>query len=354
MFYYCDAIICYSLIVIYSISLQFQYDSISPLNECQTKEAKRLCIFDMAYKSNGQKYDIGGTFAGDTPELHFYYTITTKLYHCYIINLFVFYRSVGAFVLGISNSTKFSTQDINTSDASDYIFLPQELKWKTFRSIVPNESHHIKSYCFSRNDLEIIADKGLCIPIAIDTNPLCLLDIGAVQLIKSNHNLSELLQKDKNFTMISISGRKYEINKIVLLAHSPVLREIVRNTNSNTLMLDIDDSKMEILLEYLYTGTIHDIVPQKHDSIFGVAEQFQLDNLKILQNVICEQMNINNAIDLLVLSEKHNLFNLRREVFTFIKENPAVLDSESWKNLKDLDLTKKIFKELALSQKMQM
>lgn len=172
-----------------------------------------------------------------------------------------------------------------------------------------------------------------------------------VKRIKLDHDFGGLLsQQDKtDFILESASRKQYKTHKIILAAHSPVLREMIKNSTSQ--FIDSSDNDMELLLQFIYTGTIKDILTQDCMKLLEIADKFKIHNLFLLtQNAIYEQIDEKNAIEIAIISEKYELDDLQQNVFNFIKNKPEVLESEGWKNLNDVNLAKKLFQFIQTSK----
>ncbi|XP_041973695.1 uncharacterized protein LOC121729293 isoform X1 [Aricia agestis] len=323
-----------------SVPIEFYTDSISPLNKCQTSKARRICIFDLCSKlKNNDKYDIGGTYTDDEPDLWFFFTTTRCLGSKNLLNLFVHHRKSGHFAIGILKSVKIVS--CTMEDANK--FGRGMLLWKSFVSPCPDMSHHVTTYC-----LPEIKNQALCIPISIETNPSSVMSKMTKKRTELNKSLSLALNQNKpDFVLESASRTKYSTHKLILAGHSPVLRELVKNTHNNTAFIDISDQDMKLLLEFLGTGNIKDVGKLNLLQVLELAVKFKLDRLLyILQTEMEKQLNIENAIDFAVLSEKYQMEKIQKTIFVFIRKNPSVMDTEGWNNLKDVNLTKKLFKEV--------
>ncbi|XP_034828097.1 uncharacterized protein [Maniola hyperantus] len=339
-----------------SKQIEFSKESVSGLNECFTDQAQRLCIFDLAVKlTNSDHYDIGGTYkqkSNTKSELWFYCTTSVCPQNNYILSIFACYRNEGSVSIGISDTSTIKKIRIYGDDddgLSTYCTLPETLCWKTYKSCELDESHHVKSFCFSKEDLKLLNKQILCIPIKIKINTACVVDKETLQRIKRNHNLSKLFKReeDTDFVLESTSGKKYEVHKILLGAHSLILRNILKDSPSGSLVLDINDDRMERLLEYIYTGSVKDISEHNWCQLIELANKFKLDNLfKETEYAISQQFSVTNAVDIAVMSEKYKLETIQQKVFEFIRSHPQVLDTDGWNNLNNVALTKKLFKEI--------
>ncbi|XP_061709650.1 uncharacterized protein LOC133519628 [Cydia pomonella] len=317
------------------------HDDISSLHKRQTTSAKHLCIYDIFNKLQRYgEYDIGGTFTDNEPDLWFYFNTSFCPGNKCLLNLFVCLRKVGSFSIGISKSPEVTHGPV-TANSPGRSYLPYEFKWQVFKSNQPDEKYFVKTYCFTPKNLE---GRILCIPIVIKTDPASPFNMDLIKQIKLNHDFGELLSKQEktNYIIESASRKQYQVHKIILAAHSPLLRNKVKN-DTNSLFLDINDNDMELLLQFLYTGTIKDILRQDCINLLDIAGKFELGNLFFLvQYAIAEQINVANCMEIALISERYNLEKLQTTVFQFIKENSEVYETEGWKNLNDVNLIKKM------------
>lgn len=319
-------------------------------HKCQSWNATKLCIYDAAFKLKQiDTYDIGGTYSETGPELWFYYSTTLCPGNNYLLNLFVCHRTTGNFSIGISNSNEL-THKKKHKDICGQSTLPETLTWYTFRSAQPNEKYYIKTFCFNETNTKALESNTLNVPITIVMNST-VINSDVVKRIKLDHDFGGLLtQQDKtDFVLESASRKQYKAHKIILAAHSQVLREMIKNSTSE--FIDISDNDMELLLQFIYTGTIKDILNQDWVKLLEIADRFKLNNLFLLtQNAIGEQINEKNAVEIALISEKYNLEQLQQNVFNFIKNKPEVMESEGWKNLNDVNLAKKLFQFMHTSK----
>ncbi|XP_053601925.1 uncharacterized protein LOC128670353 [Plodia interpunctella] len=293
--------------------------------QCQSTDAKRLCIHDFKQKyMSDNHYDLGGTYTGSESDLWFYITTTTFAEKGHLINLFVCHRKVGVVVItvtlnGVTNS-------------------------HIFKSNKPNENYHLKTFSVTEELIASTNENVLFIPVTVEIEPAQLVDPEVIKKIKNDNSLGEKLRiKNTDFVLESISGTQYAVHKLVLCAHSPVLRELVKSSAKTSAFLDISDEYMNLLIQFLYTGTVTDVHKTECMRLQELACKFELSNLFLLaQHYICDQINVENAVDIAVLAKKYNLDKLWEKVCTFIQENPAVLSTEKWKAVDDIDLAKNI------------
>ncbi|CAK1548065.1 unnamed protein product [Leptosia nina] len=325
--------------------LQFQKSTISCVQECEASNAERLCIFDISRKLDyGNEYDIGGAFIKKNPELWFYMTTEICPSNIIILNLFVCHRNIGYINLGISNSNERATD----SKQEDYVFLSESLSWKSFKSSKKDQCHYIKSFIFHTNDVESLVKKTLIIPIKIDVTPNFNLNLELVKRVQAKHAIGGIIRKETpDFTLESATHKKFPTHKVVLCTQSPVLKDLIKNSTADSMFFDTTDDVLELLTEYLYSGTIKDITKYDNEVLLELGEKFKLDNLMpFIENAIIEKITIDNVIETAQLAQKHRLQSVERKVYKYFKDNPDILQTDAWKNLVDVVLTKKLLEHL--------
>ncbi|XP_050356460.1 uncharacterized protein LOC126777492 [Nymphalis io] len=328
-----------------NINVEFHRDAVTALNQCPTLKARKLCVFNLDYKlHHSDQYDIGGTYSKQKPNLWFYCTTTVCPGGNYLLNIFVCHRNTGTFKINISDiETCIQMKDVTSF--SKYLLLPNKMTSKTFRSSQIDKNHYIKSFCFSKEVVDNL-HKTLSIPIEIELKPKCPVDKEILRKIKFRHCSSGMFQRQENtdFILESKSGNKYDVHKVLLATHSNVLRDIIKNSESNSTVVDMNDDEIEVLLEYLYSITDKSILDETLFKLQDVANRYKLGNLiPLMQYELFQKLTVKNAIDIFVLTDKYKLENMQKIVTLFIKNNPEVLETEGWKNLNDVNLTKKLY-----------
>ncbi|XP_014359880.2 uncharacterized protein LOC106711959, partial [Papilio machaon] len=321
---------------------------VSPLNNCQTKEARRLYIYDIGTKLNtpGQ-YDIGGTYTEDESDLWFFCSTSLCPGYQYLLNVFVCHRKPGIISVGISTSDVL-TYKVNIGTVTNNV-LPDSLSWQTLRAVEADEINHIKTFCFTETDMVRMKYETLIVPLSIEWEPKCFVSDSVIKRVKLKHNFGELLSNEssKDFELKTPSGKVYKIHKLILAAQSPVLRKTLKNLNEKSLLLDICDNDLELLLQFFYTGAINNVSEQNCIQLLEIAGRFELRSLFLfMQDVVKKQITVENAMDIAIISEKYKLEDMQKNIFQFIKEHPQVLNTESWKKLNDINLTKKLLENI--------
>lgn len=321
---------------------------VSPLNNCQTKEAKRLCIYDVGTKLNTpDQYDIGGTYTKEESDLWFFCSTSLCPGYQYLLNIFVCHRKPGNISVGISASDVLKYK-VNIGSVTNNV-LPSSLSWQTLRAVEADEINHVRTFCFTEMDMVRMKYETLIIPLSIVWEPKCLVLESVIKRVKVKHDFGDLLSNEdnKDLELKTPSGRTYKIHRLVMAAHSPVLRNAIKNLKDNSLFLDINDRDLELLLKFMYTGTIRNVSELNCIHLLEMAGKFELRSLFLyMQNVIKTQITVENAMDIAVISEKYKLEDMQKNIFQFVKEHPQVLNTPSWKKLNDINLTKKLLENI--------
>lgn len=323
--------------------------NISSVNRCNTNDARRLCIFDSFYKFYMEgSYDIGGCYMDDKPDLWFYYTTTVCPEQVYLINLFVCHRRTGSFALGISNSNELSYQMLNDCKTAK---LPDTLTWYRFQSSQEDQSHYVKTFSFNCQQKNNLQNTFLYIPVSITMQPTFSLNSELIESIKLEHNSMKISSLEReDFVLISANGTKYPVHKIIVAAHSTILREMMKESTS-ALHLDEVDNEVELLIQYVYTGIVKDISNRDIIKLFEIAHKYELTPLfNVTKYLIGKKIDVNNAVDVALLAKKYNLEELQAKVFDFIKKYPDVLNTEGWKKLNDVELAKSLFRHSQIKE----
>lgn len=329
--------------------------TVSPLHKCITEKARRLCIFDLAKKlKHSSDYDIGGTYTTGpmlSPEFWFLYKTSYGPGDIFLLSLFVCHRMVGGFSIGVPNFSDLIYTEA-TNDCSAKSTGTGKITWHSYNSIEKDQLFYIKTYSFSEKDVKALNDKTVYIPIIIQINSINPINEDLLSKIKIKHSFSDLLNKeeDKDLKIETATGKEFGVHRIVLAAHSSVLKEMVNNNNPVIKLKDIADEDMELLIEFLYTGTIKNVFKNDNQKLILIAERFKLRSLfTLIQHVIIEQIDVDNALDIALMSEEYNLVELQKVAFDFIKKNHKVLETEAWKKLNDIVFMKKLFQYIYTS-----
>lgn len=323
--------------------LQFYPGAVSGIHKCQSSEASSLVIYDIVHKLRTDIYHIGGTYTGGNPDLWFYYSISVCPGGNFLLNVLVCHRYAGVFSIGISDASQLTFKE--KTDYPHQLHLPETLSWHTYLSGHADESHYLRTYNLTKSHVQMLENKILCIPIKIDISCQQIFNNKVIKQIKLNHDFGDLYTKQVNtdFILESVTRRQFGVHQIIVAVHSPVLRELMKHSPSNTAFVDISDHDMELLLQFIYTGTIKEVFRCDCFKLLEIADRFQLKDLFLLtQYAIMEQIDAKNAVKVAVLAEKYSLEKLQASVFGYLKTHPEIFATEDWKSLNNENLTKKV------------
>lgn len=154
-------------------------------------------------------------------------------------------------------------------------------------------------------------------------------------LSNSNHTLCNDLKKIiqsshefKDFT-IKIGDDEFKVHKLILAARSSVLKEMIQN-NIDAKSLHLVDITVEIfreILNFIYTDELPTNENIDYEQLFIVTKRLNIELLmKNAAEKLITKVNADNALELLAISNKHNIDGLRRKSFNKIKK---MLENES-------------------------
>ena len=154
--------------------------------------------------------------------------------------------------------------------------------------------------------------------------------------------LVSVCTKENTDTGIECDGETYFCHSIVLKARSPVFYNLLANGTDKIRIDGVKSNTMELIIKYLYSSKI-DVNQENLVDLIVSAYKFELPNLqeKCL-SYFKNQLNVNNAIDVLIVSQKMQieefkllaLSKISKHRLRFIKEpefkikmmnNPEVL-----------------------------
>jgi len=137
----------------------------------------------------------------------------------------------------------------------------------------------------------------------------------------------------KDFTIV-IGDQEFNVHKLLLIARSPTLADILRNNPcvENLNLIDIPVKIFEKVLNFIYTDEYSCEDDTNLLQLFAAAGRLKINKLK--ENVaskILDQINSENALDVLKLSNKYDHNELREKSFMKIKEMyPKMCFIDEW------------------------
>lgn len=159
----------------------------------------------------------------------------------------------------------------------------------------------------------------------------------SLQLEKSKHfqiqqqssfqlDIKNFLQ-NQNFKdfRIQVDDREFQVHKFILAARSPTLAEFIQqNPNADFLILDdISVGIFEIILMYIYSdelpGDNRDI---NYLHLYAAASRLDIVELKTFAaSKVMDNINQQNAVEVLMLSNKHKHYEMKQKAFEEIKKS---------------------------------
>ncbi|KAL3942969.1 MAG: hypothetical protein SGBAC_002920 [Bacillariaceae sp.] len=157
--------------------------------------------------------------------------------------------------------------------------------------------------------------------------------IGVPPMSLVNDFLKLVNQPETSDTTFIVEGQEVYAHRAILAVRSEYFRALLFNgllresvtADSETEPISIQDVSHSVflkVLEYLYTDTIQEVTLELGMHLLIASEQFMLDRLKALcEDLIRREINVHNAINILVVSHQHNALGLKEIALSFILEN---------------------------------
>ena len=144
----------------------------------------------------------------------------------------------------------------------------------------------------------------------------------------SSKNLYETIFEDKCYADVTliVDDHKIKAHKCILAASSPDFATMLKQTQNkkvkNTFTLpDLSYDAANEMLRFIYTKKVdrlHDIA----NDLIVAAHKYGLIELKELcVKYLCENINFDNALELIIIAEQHSAKDLKDSVFDFIIKN---------------------------------
>ncbi|XP_057326789.1 speckle-type POZ protein B-like [Microplitis mediator] len=142
------------------------------------------------------------------------------------------------------------------------------------------------------------------------------------------HTGNYLLNTEFSDIVIKVQDKKFPVHKIILASQSRVFEEMITNLmkdQENTICLpDIKVEVVDELLTFLYHGKLVKAIDDNDllMELFETAEIYKIDALKDrCAMILSVNLNIDNVLRLLELSETYNSVVLKQRAITFIINN---------------------------------
>ena len=135
-------------------------------------------------------------------------------------------------------------------------------------------------------------------------------------------------EKFKDFK-IQVDDREFHVHKFLLTARSPTFADIILNNPEveNLNLVDIPVDIFEIILKFLYTDELPPVEDLNDLRVFAAAGRLKIAELKnFAATHAMNQINGDNALEVLNLSNKYEHVELRQKSFGEIKkEYPKIM-----------------------------
>ncbi|KAG5678941.1 hypothetical protein PVAND_008560 [Polypedilum vanderplanki] len=126
----------------------------------------------------------------------------------------------------------------------------------------------------------------------------------------------------KDFT-IKIGSMEFKAHKFVLVARSPTFANIIKeNVHAEYLnLLDISTDIFQVILDFIYTDEFPENIQIDKIELFKVSERLKIEKLKnFAAEKLLDEINSENALEILKLSIKYKNDQLRQKSFEEIKK----------------------------------
>ena len=147
-------------------------------------------------------------------------------------------------------------------------------------------------------------------------------------------------------TLVNVKSKKnFAAHKAILSIRSPVFRQMfqheMREKATNRVEIeDTEDKVLHEMLTFIYTGKAPSIVSmtgtQGLQDLFCIADKYEICRLKeMCAEAMCKNLSSSNAVNTLLLADKHSSYALREACIEFIAGHASqVMATQEWKDLK--------------------
>jgi BTB/POZ domain len=143
-------------------------------------------------------------------------------------------------------------------------------------------------------------------------------------------DLNTLMDDKTNCDLqITVKKQKIDAHRSILTARSPVFAAMLKHdmsekmTNSVTIS-DIDAPVFTKMLQFMYTGDCD--VGTSAEDLYAAADKYDIQDLKeMCEEQMQKNVNVDNAVRMLILSDARQSRNLKEHAIAFINQNAAAL-----------------------------
>ena len=151
-------------------------------------------------------------------------------------------------------------------------------------------------------------------------------------------DFSQLLKTSAHSdVVIKCQNEDIPCHKSILSARSPVFAAMFQHNmseaqNHEVDILDLAPSTVHLMLEYIYSG--HFQQTANTEDLLPAADKYELTQLKSACELsLSRTVNMNNCLDLLILSDIHSASQLQKACLAFTVTNlTKIMSSLSWKS----------------------
>jgi len=137
---------------------------------------------------------------------------------------------------------------------------------------------------------------------------------------------------------ITCEGRTFKCHKNILAGRSSVFdamftHDMEENRSSKVDIQDLDGETVHDMIVYIYSGKVEKI-DDKATGLLSAAEKYDLKELKqMCEESLCTNINTDNVLDMLVLSDLHGAASVRTLSLKFIVENgKEIVSQDGWRD----------------------
>ena len=156
--------------------------------------------------------------------------------------------------------------------------------------------------------------------------------------LQLGQDLASLLDDKFADFVFKVENEKISAHKVILAARSPIFaamfqHDMKENKTNETEIKDETPAAFKALLRFIYTGQCK--VGLLAEEILVAANKYDIRDLKeICARKLRKNLTVENAARLLVLSDLHQVNDLKDGAIRFINENAAaVTKTPSWSDL---------------------
>ncbi|XP_065205254.1 speckle-type POZ protein-like [Planococcus citri] len=144
--------------------------------------------------------------------------------------------------------------------------------------------------------------------------------------------------ENREFTdfTISVKGKDYAVHKIILASscnyfYKMFKTDMKESVENRVEMTDVDEAVMDEVLKFIYAGKCENTDNLACD-LLAAADKYDLDDLKkICEDSVYMSLSVDNASNVLILADRHNVNKLKSKVIDFIIDKSSeVMNSTTW------------------------